>query len=91
MTQSPKPDVGERRALNGAGRSFRSVVVAFLVFYAAAALLNGRHLHEDAKKREFGPVRDAWVAATRPLHDISVFLGLDHFRGGVEHLRKEQP
>jgi hypothetical protein len=91
MTNSPKSDVGERRALDGKGRPFRSVVTAFGVFYLAAALLNGRHLHEDAKKREYGPVRDLWVAATRPLNDLSVFLGLDHFREGVEHLRKDEP
>ncbi len=91
MTNLPKSDVGERRAEQSAGRSFRSVVMAVSVFYITAALLNGRALHEDAKKREYGKVRDVWVAVTRPLNDISVFLQLDHFREGVESLRKENP
>jgi len=91
MTESPKRDVGERRAEQGSGRPFRSVVTAFCVFYLSAAILNGRALHEDAKKREYGKVRDVWVAVTRPLNDLSVFLQLDHIREGVENLRKEKP
>lgn len=91
MTKSPKRDVGERRADQGIGRNFRSVVITLVVFYVSAGVLNGKALHEDAKKREYGQVRDMWVAATRPLNDICILLKLDHLREGVENLRKETP
>jgi hypothetical protein len=82
-------DIGERRAEQQAGRPLRSVILAVLSFYVAAALLNGHFLHEDAKEREFGDTRDFWVAATAPLNQLSTRLGLDHFRAGVETLRKD--
>lgn len=89
MPSKPPIDIGERRAARNAGRPLSSVVVAVLTFYVAATLLNGRFLHEDARDREFGRARDIWVAATRPLYDISTSLGLDHLRAGVETLRKD--
>lgn len=82
-------DVGERRAAEHAGRPRLSVFLAVGVFYLSAALLNGRHLHEDAKTREYGATRDAWVAATRPLARLSSFLQLDRLRSSVETLRKD--
>jgi len=89
MSSRTQLDIGERRAARHAGRSRASVFLAVGIFYLAAALLNGRHLHEDALKREYGPVRDIWVAATRPLHALSTALGLDRVRGAAETLRKE--
>ncbi|MEX2607000.1 MAG: hypothetical protein WD708_06610 [Kiritimatiellia bacterium] len=89
MSNSSHQDVGERRAELQAGRPLSSVYIAVAVFYVAAALMNGRFLHEEASKREFGKVRDIWVAATRPLADISTRLHLDAIRGGAEQLRKE--
>jgi hypothetical protein len=89
MPSSPDIDVGARRAAAGSGRSRKAVFGAVAVFYISAALLNGRFLHEDAGKREYGWARDLWVAATRPLSQLSVLLQLDHLRGGVENLRKD--
>jgi len=82
-------DIGERREAQQEGRPLRSVVTAVIAFYVAAALLNGRFLNESAREREFGTVRDMWVAATEPLSVVSTFLGLDHFRDKVENLREE--
>lgn len=89
MTTSSHQDVGERRAEQQAGRSRSAVFITVAVFYVAAALLNGRFLHEEASKREYGKVRDIWVAATRPLAEISTRLHLDSIRNSVEKLRKE--
>jgi hypothetical protein len=89
MSSSLIPDIGERRAAQRTGRSISSVVWAVVSFYVAAALLNGRFLHEDAKEREYGKVRDVWVSATRPLYELSTLLQLDSLRGNVETLRKE--
>jgi hypothetical protein len=84
----PPMDIGESRALSGAGTSRRKVYLAFGSFFLLAALLNGRHLHDAALKREYGFWRDVWVMGTRPLSDISVFLRLDRFRDTVETLRE---
>lgn len=89
MSNASHQDVGERRANQQAGRPLSAVFVAVAVFYMAAALMNGRFLHEEASKREFGTVRDIWVAATRPLSELSTRLHLDAIRGGAEQLRKE--
>jgi hypothetical protein len=89
MSAQSKPDIGERRADRGEGRPLRSVMIAVGTFYVCAALLNGRFLHEDAREREFGRTRDLWVAATRPLYEISTFLGLDTVRARVQTLRND--
>ncbi|MDA3875267.1 MAG: hypothetical protein PF795_15070 [Kiritimatiellae bacterium] len=89
MSNSSHQDVGERRAEQQAGRPLSAVFIAVAAFYVAAALMNGRFLHEEASKREFGKVRDIWMAVTRPLSDISTRLHLDTIRGGAEQLRKE--
>lgn len=89
MSSSSHQDVGERRAHQQAGRPLSSVFIAVAVFYVAAAVMNGRFLHEEASKREFGKVRDVWVAVTRPLANLSTRLHLDTIRGSAEQLRKE--
>lgn len=90
MSSSPKLDVGERRALQDAGRPVRSVFVAVIVFYSCASVLNGTYIHEDAKLREFGGVRTVWMAATRPLANMSEFLKVHLLRDQVEKLRNEK-
>lgn len=89
MSHSGKIDVGERRATQSAGRSLRSVFWAVGIFYLTAALLNGTYLYDSADKREFGTVRSIWVAATRPLAELSEKLKLHLLRDQVETLRKE--
>lgn len=89
MSNSSHQDVGERRAEQQVGRPLSAVCVAVAVFYVAAALMNGRFLHEEASKREFGRVRDIWVAATRPLSELSTRLHLDAIRSGAEKLRND--
>lgn len=89
MSTFSHQDIGERRAEQQAGRSRSAVFITLAVFYVASALFNGRYLHEEASKREYGKVRDIWVAATRPLAEISTRLHLDRLRGGAEQLRKD--
>lgn len=88
---NPHPiDIGERRAARKVGRSRSAVFVAVGVFYLAAALMNGRHLHEDAQGREYGTrTREIWVTATRPLQVVSTRLKLDRIRAAAENVRKE--
>lgn len=86
-----KMDVGDRRFATRAGVSFRSALIAFFVFFAAAALLNGRHLHEAASRRPFGPVRTAWMIGTAPLNRVTVTLGLDRLRELFDRFQDTQP
>jgi hypothetical protein len=90
MSTTSHQDVGERRANQQVGRSLRAVFIAVAAFYVSAALLNGRYLHEEASKREFGRVRDIWMTATRPLAEISTRLHLDSLRSTAEKLRKDK-
>lgn len=89
MSTLPQLDIGERRAARAAGRPLRSVMVAVASFYVFATLFNGTYLYESAKQREFGKVRSVWVAATKPLAEVSEFLRLHFLRDQVEKIRKE--
>ena len=89
--QNKRLDVGERRAEAGTGVPFRSAVLAVLTFYVLAGALNGRHLHEGASRREFGPSRTFWMTLTAPLDRISRTVGLDRFRSVFEPLLEDSP
>jgi len=84
-------DVGERRALAQAGVSLRGACLGVLFFFAFGGLLNGRHLHEAASRREFGPARDFWMNLLAPLRTVSVVTRADQLRDMIEKLRKETP
>ena len=88
MRSDSSIDVGDRRAEAGAGVPLRSTLVALMVFYAAAMLLNGRHLHEAAARRPYGPGRTFWMALTAPFHHAAVTLRLDAFRARFEILQE---
>ena len=77
-------DIGERRVAERRGAPFRAGLMAVFIFYVAAALLNGRHLYEDASRRSYGPAREAWMGALRPLARISERWGLDRLRAVCE-------
>ncbi len=72
-------DIGEARANDHAGVRPSRVTRALILFYVIAALLNGEHLHEQAKLMPYGAWRDACVAITRPLAYT------------VRHVRLSQP
>ncbi len=84
-------DVGQRRAETQVGVSLRRACVAFLVFYLAAAVLNGRALHEGASRRPYGAARDVWMTATAPLRWAATTLKLDRFRVLFEHVLEDEP
>lgn len=84
-------DIGDRRAAANVGIPFRQALVVFGVFYVVAALLNGRAIHEEATRREYGPVRTAWVAATAPLNTVATRTGVDRFRRIFEGWLEDEP
>lgn len=88
-SQNHQLDVGERRALTGAGVPLRSCVAGVLVFYLLAGALNGHALHESASRREFGPARTAWMTLTAPLSRISRATGLYRFRAWFDSLLED--
>jgi hypothetical protein len=89
MSTSPEIDIGERRSAKKAGRPLPSVCLAVCVFYVCSSILNGTYIHENAKLKEFGSIRNVWVLATKPLATVSTFLKAHVLRDQVETLRKE--
>lgn len=84
-------DVGDRRAAAKAGTTLKQACVAVVVFYIAAAILNGRAIHEQASRREYGPVRTVWVTATVPLRWVATTLRIDTFRSSFETILEDEP
>lgn len=84
-------DVGERRAEMKVGVSLRRACIAFFIFYLAAAVLNGRALHEGASRRPYGTARDVWMTATAPLRWAAVTLKLDRIRAVFENVLEDEP
>ncbi len=89
MNTSQNLDVGERRAQAETGVSLRGAYLGVFVFFLLGGILNGRHLHEAASRREYGAVRDAWMAVLEPLRFASTTLRADRLRDSLETLRKE--
>lgn len=79
-------DIGEARAQDHAGVKPSRVTRALILFYVIAALLNGEHLHEQAKRMPYGAWRDACVAITRPLAYTSRHLYMSKPRLWLEHV-----
>lgn len=90
MSESDK-DIGEQRAEAHVGMSFKSTLAIVYLFFVFAAILNGRHLYEGASERPYGPVRDAWMVATRPLYTLSTTLRMDRLRAFFEIIHEGEP
>ncbi len=84
-------DIGDRRAAANTGIPFRQALVVFFVFYVVAALLNGRAIYEEASRREYGPVRTAWMTATAPLNAVATRTGVYRFRRIFEGWLEDEP
>ena len=84
-------DVGDRRAAAKMGPPLRQACVAVIAFYLVAAVLNGRAIHEQASRREYGPARTVWVSATAPLRWVATTLRFDLFRSLFEDILEDEP
>lgn len=84
---TPAVDIGERRAAAQTGVSRRTAAAGLLIFYLAAAILNGQHLYDTAAKRPYGRVRDAWLMVLTPTRGIARLLCADRLRATVENIR----
>ncbi|MCA1808184.1 MAG: hypothetical protein ABR497_09360 [Kiritimatiellia bacterium] len=89
-SESPteREDAGLRRALAGSGITLRATIMALLVFYVAAGLLNGRHLYEAASLRAYGKVRTVWIQVLRPWREAAVATRSDYVRETAEKIRE---
>ncbi len=81
------PDVGLERMNAQKGVPLRYLIVALIVFYCVAGVLNGRHLYEAAELRPYGTARKVWLIVLKPIHAISKSLRLDFFREQIEKIK----
>jgi hypothetical protein len=54
------------------------------VFFALMLLCNGVAMYQSAGRLEYGPVRDFWLAALRPVECVSRLSGCCRVRGWVQ-------
>jgi len=81
-----KDEIGDAREQAHAGVSPGHVTRAVLVFYVAMLLINGSHLHQQAKLMPYGKARDLCVAISAPVAYISAWTGLSKPREWIESL-----
>lgn len=58
-------------------------------FYVFLLVLNGKGIHEEIRKLEFGKKRDFWMQVTEPVRVVSEATRAARLREGVESLAKE--
>ena len=55
-------------------------------FYAFLLVLNGKGIHEEVRRLEFGAQRDFWMKVSEPMRYVSEVTGAARLREGVESL-----
>ncbi len=84
--------ISDDRAVALKGVPLRSVLLALVVFYAAATLLNGVRIYEETSRLPYGAWRTVWLTMALPIKQLSAQTRLDRPRAWMErHWAGKEP